>query len=46
MIEGAQQVIGERFVCCMTGIPLLADYLEAGLEEFDESCEAFESGRM
>ena len=45
-IDGAQEVIGERFVRYMTGIPLLADYLEAGLEEFDESCEAFETGRM
>lgn len=45
-LEGAQEIIGERFVRYMTGIPLLADYLEAGLEEFDESCEAFETGRM
>ncbi len=45
-IEGAQEVVGKRFVRYMTGIPLLADYLEAGFEESDESCEAFETGRM
>ena len=45
-IDGAQEVIGERFVRYMTGIPLLTDYLEAGLEEFGESCGAFETGRM
>jgi hypothetical protein len=45
-LDGAQEIIGERFVRYMTGIPLLADYLGAGLEEFDESCEAFETGRM
>ena len=44
-IDGAQEVIGERFVRYMTGMPLLADYLEAGLDEFDLSCEGFEKSR-
>lgn len=30
----------------LLGIPLLAGYLEAGLSEFDESCEDFESDRQ
>jgi hypothetical protein len=30
----------------LLGIPLLASYLEAGLDEFDESCEGFEEDRQ
>ncbi|MBG0809229.1 DUF3775 domain-containing protein [Methylosinus sp. H3A] len=30
----------------LIGIPLLASYLEAGLDEFDESCEGFEDDRQ
>ncbi|WP_166141400.1 DUF3775 domain-containing protein [Methylosinus sp. RM1] len=30
----------------LLGIPLLASYLEAGLDEFDESCEGFEDDRQ
>ncbi len=44
-IDGAQEVIGERFVRYMTGLPLLANCLEAGLDAFGESCESFEAGR-
>jgi hypothetical protein len=30
----------------LLGLPLLASYLEAGLDEFDESCEGFEDDRQ
>lgn len=30
----------------LLGIPLLASYLEAGLDEFDESCDDFEEDRQ
>lgn len=30
----------------LLGIPLLASYLEGGLDEFDESCEGFEEDRQ
>lgn len=30
----------------LTGMPMLGDFLEEGLDAFDESCEKFETGRL
>ncbi len=41
-----QDVRERHTIDYLLGTPLLADYLEAGLAEFDLSCIGFELGRM
>jgi Protein of unknown function (DUF3775) len=41
-----QDVRERHTIDYLLGTPLLADYLEAGLAEFDLSCTGFELGRM
>ena len=41
-LELARQEHTERTAEYLLGTPLLADYLEEGLAQFDESCEEFE----
>jgi hypothetical protein len=46
-ILGEVQDVRERHtIDYLLGTPLLADYLEAGLAEFGQSCTGFELGRM
>ncbi|WP_200939979.1 DUF3775 domain-containing protein [Bosea sp. Leaf344] len=42
----AQRARNGRTGAYLLGIPLLADYLEEGLSQFGESCNAFEEGRL
>jgi hypothetical protein len=42
----ARQEHTSRTAEYLLGIPLLADYLEEGLSQFDMSCETFERGRL
>ena len=45
-IAQARETHDENAVRYLTGIPLLGDYLEEGLSQFDCSCEEYEIGRL
>lgn len=45
-LEQVRDVRQYHTVDYLLGTPLLADYLDAGLAQFDLSCEQFELGRM
>ena len=42
----ASRAHNKRTASYLLGIPLLADYLEEGLAQFDLSCDEFEMGRL
>lgn len=42
----ARETCDENAVRYLTGIPLLGDYLEEALAQFDRSCEEYEIGRL
>ena len=45
-LQTANERHNERTAKYLLGMPLLADYLEEGLAQFDLSCEDFEMGRL
>ncbi len=45
-IAQAQETHDENAVRYLTGIPLLGDYLEEALSQFEFSCEEYEIGRL
>jgi hypothetical protein len=45
-LEQAREVRDEKAADYLLGIPLLPDYLEMALAEFEYSCEEFELGRL
>jgi hypothetical protein len=46
IVEEAREREGTPTASYLMGTPLLADYLEEGLEAFGKSCEDFEEGRL
>ncbi len=42
----AARAHNNRTATYLLGMPLLADYLQEGLSQFDESCDEFEAGRL
>jgi len=45
-LEQAREVRDAKAADYLLGMPLLPDYLEAALSEFEYSCEEFEMGRL